>query len=511
MFKSGGDRSEHDGLVPQQESRKVREGDSIESVHDKRLKDKAKTSHALIGDAHAEALHEDIKRALTRKSQRGDTSASVKKPMLSKLGQAGRTVMLANRSLNELFDTANTSVLRANLKSHDQLGRTFSFEFLTPDMRTVAVDLERDEDTGTFGIELQQSADGSLAVKPVVASVIWHSRAAEHGVKSGSVIISVDKVVTETVGDVLAVVMPDDSVEDSEEEEEAAEPAPTEAAREEDTPTGSADVAQDAMVATAVAPATDTKASADGSGEVEAKDDEPDAALAIGQTVPPPPPPEEKDAPPPLLDACGQGKLSVVKKLHAEGMPLDVADEVTGARPIHFACAGGKLETAKWLHAEGIPLDTPDASGAQPIHYACVDGHLDTVKWLVSKVGCAVDPLTPLLSPSLPQPMPHRIRRHSHTPSTTLSLCSPGPGPNSEPYRRLKPTAFRRGFAHYGREYRWRQQTRSTSDLSTMPAFKATSKQPSASAGSEPVAHGPLLFGQLRARPPVPHIPAALR
>ena len=94
----------------------------------------------------------------------------------------------------------------------------------------------------------------------------------------------------------------------------------------------------------------------------------------------------------PLLQACMNNRLEVVKYLLIEckcGLTPSKGKELS---PLHVACSGGHLEVAKYLIKEhNHPVEPTDHQGALPLHLALLNGHLQVSRFLMEE--CGSDPM----------------------------------------------------------------------------------------------------------------------
>jgi ankyrin repeat protein len=100
-----------------------------------------------------------------------------------------------------------------------------------------------------------------------------------------------------------------------------------------------------------------------------------------------------------MLSACENGRIDVVKWLHANGTDVAKHNIHDGVSPFMVACANNRLEVAKFIRdVRGSELDMNhrDNTGVTPFQIACLRGHLKLAKWLlrVLVVSCKRDPAT---------------------------------------------------------------------------------------------------------------------
>ena len=87
-----------------------------------------------------------------------------------------------------------------------------------------------------------------------------------------------------------------------------------------------------------------------------------------------------------LLDAAGDGDLSVVKQLAAD-TTLDVNRQVPegGYTPFNYACQEGRVSVVEFLLTlTTINENKPANNGATPFYVACYEGHEEVVSLLLN-------------------------------------------------------------------------------------------------------------------------------
>ncbi len=107
----------------------------------------------------------------------------------------------------------------------------------------------------------------------------------------------------------------------------------------------------------------------------------------------------------PLIKASLDGDLNEVKKLVAQGNPVNVQDCHTGfdyvcCTPITCAANKNHVDVVKYLHEHGADVNTVDASGHYigttkftPLHYAAYRGNIELTYYLLSK-GASISATT---------------------------------------------------------------------------------------------------------------------
>ncbi len=89
-----------------------------------------------------------------------------------------------------------------------------------------------------------------------------------------------------------------------------------------------------------------------------------------------------------LSDACRDGETAEVKRLIAEGTPVDWQD-VTGQAPLHGASWNGHTEIMMLLLENKCNINVTNRDGNTPLIYAAYNNKMDTVRALV-EAGCDI-------------------------------------------------------------------------------------------------------------------------
>lgn len=84
-----------------------------------------------------------------------------------------------------------------------------------------------------------------------------------------------------------------------------------------------------------------------------------------------------------VIEAAGQGNLTVVEESIAAHASVDGTEKKRGATALHFAAANGHRTTVAFLIGKGAAIDASDAGGATPLVYAAYSGHVDVVRDLL--------------------------------------------------------------------------------------------------------------------------------
>jgi len=70
-----------------------------------------------------------------------------------------------------------------------------------------------------------------------------------------------------------------------------------------------------------------------------------------------------------LHEAAKTGNIDNVRRLLAEGHPVNAVDPSFGLTPLHFAVRNGRVEVARLLIANGADLTQPSAAGITPLDW----------------------------------------------------------------------------------------------------------------------------------------------
>ncbi|XP_019644336.1 PREDICTED: protein phosphatase 1 regulatory subunit 12A-like isoform X2 [Branchiostoma belcheri] len=87
---------------------------------------------------------------------------------------------------------------------------------------------------------------------------------------------------------------------------------------------------------------------------------------------------------PTIHQAAKIGDLDRLKELATYSEELVSQMDERGWTPLHVACANGRLEVVKVLHAMGCPINSRSADSQTPLHLAAMNGHPECCKWLLA-------------------------------------------------------------------------------------------------------------------------------
>ncbi|XP_042550544.1 ankyrin repeat and EF-hand domain-containing protein 1 [Dipodomys spectabilis] len=84
----------------------------------------------------------------------------------------------------------------------------------------------------------------------------------------------------------------------------------------------------------------------------------------------------------PLMTACANGNIDVVKFLLEKGANVNATDNLLWT-PLHFACHAGQQDIVELLVKYGAAIDAPSINNSTPLSRAIESCRLDTVKYLL--------------------------------------------------------------------------------------------------------------------------------
>ena len=85
-----------------------------------------------------------------------------------------------------------------------------------------------------------------------------------------------------------------------------------------------------------------------------------------------------------LFTAAKTGDITALKKLAAQGVPLDIRQKETGFSPCLVAAGLGQVEALAFLVENGVNVNEVTARGTSTLMLAAAQGHISMVNWLLN-------------------------------------------------------------------------------------------------------------------------------